>query len=328
MASPRAEPWITPWLGDVERREVRIATVGESLDADVYTRSGRPPRAALVLVHGLSAMGRRQPDLVRLARVLAAGGPLVIVPHFPGLAVFRLGGREVDEIRLALRHARAMVPAVGVAGFSFGAGPALIAAAAEGVEIAASFGGYADLRNVIVFIATGVHEFSGQRFHETPEPYNRWKLAALLAPFTSDAADRERLAAIVATRLADPSADTRSGEATLGAAGRAVLALVRATDESEVRHRLDELPEPTRAALDALSPAAAVGRLGATLLIAHGASDPSIPFTESQRLAGASGGARAVILGGFDHTGATDLVSAAAVGGRLVRVVDAILRFP
>jgi hypothetical protein len=40
------------------------------------------------------------------------------------------------------------------------------------------------------------------------------------------------------------------------------------------------------------------------LLIVHGVDDPSIPFTESLRLAAEAGGrARVAILGAFHHTG-------------------------
>jgi hypothetical protein len=320
LASPGAEPWIAPWLGNVARHEVTI----DGIETDVYVRSNASPRAALVFVHGLSVTGRRHPDLMRLARLLAAAGPAVIVPHFEGLAAFRLSGREVADVGRALRHARTVAPTVGIAGFSFGAGPALVAAADADVELAASFGGYADLRNIIVFIATGAHEYAGGQYQHAPEPYNRWKLAALLVPFLDD--DREMLTAITTARLANPATDTRAQERALGPEGHAVLALVRASTESDVRRRLAELPPRAQTALDALSPVAAVARLRARLVIAHGTDDPSIPFTESLRLAAASGRTQAVILGGFHHTGAAHVPRAAIDAWRLVVLVDNVIR--
>ena len=135
---------------------------GQPLVADLY-RPARP-RRALVLVHGLSSAGRRHPELMRLAGLLAAHGQLVMVPHFPSLAAFRLDGREVEQVRAALRHMAGTALPLGVGGFSFGAGPAVIAASAmPEVALAASFGGYADLRNVIVFVTTGAHGFQGVR---------------------------------------------------------------------------------------------------------------------------------------------------------------------
>ena len=80
---------------------------------------------------------------------------------------------------------------VGIAGFSFGAGPALLAAAeVPGLRVAGTFGGYADLRRVIAYITTGVHSFGGRRYAQRPEEYNRWKLLALLTGFLENERDR------------------------------------------------------------------------------------------------------------------------------------------
>src|SRR5439155_742360 len=159
--------------------------------ADLYRP--RNPRAAVRLVHGLSPAGKRHPQLVRLARVFTRQGFMVMVPHFDGLATFRLSGQEIDEIKAALAELRRRSAAVAVAGFSFGAGPALVAAAeTDGLAWVGSFGGYADLRNVIVYLTSGVHMFQHHRYAGRVEEYNRWKLAALLTPFVQDEPDRER----------------------------------------------------------------------------------------------------------------------------------------
>src|SRR2546425_3618331 len=160
LAAPGAEPWLAPLASEWTREEIRLSVDGRSLDADLY----RPtkPRGAL-LVHGLSLAGRRHPDLERLARLLARQGQLVLVPHFEGLAAFRLSGREVAEIRAAIEHLRRTSQSVGIAGFSFGAGPALLAAAdTPGLGVVGSFGGDADLRNVITFVTTRVHTGQGR----------------------------------------------------------------------------------------------------------------------------------------------------------------------
>ena len=168
LAFPAAEIWLPG--ADVVREEVRIPFAGRTLAADLY-RSTRP-RGAIVLVHGLSAAGRRQPDLARLARLLARHGPLALVPQFDTLAAFKLDGTEVAAIVAALDHAAGLAQPVAIAGFSFGAGPTLLASAERpDIRLAGSFGGYADLRAVIAFITTGAGA----------EPYNRWKLLQLLA---------------------------------------------------------------------------------------------------------------------------------------------------
>ena len=86
--------------------------------------------------------------------------------------------------------------------------------------------------------------------------------------------------------------------------------------EDAVPALLAALPTEARAAIEQLSPLAAVPRLSGRLLIAHGAGDVSIPFTQSLRLAEASAGrAHAVIFETFEHTTAQALWS--SLGGRL-----------
>ncbi|OLC16181.1 MAG: hypothetical protein AUH29_05575 [Candidatus Rokubacteria bacterium 13_1_40CM_69_27] len=329
LAAPGAEPWLAPLASEWTREEIRLSVDGRSLDADLY----RPtkPRGALLLVHGLSLAGRRHPDLERLARLLARQGQLVLVPHFEGLAAFRLSGREVAEIRAAIEHLRRTSQSVGIAGFSFGAGPALLAAAdTPGLGVVGSFGGYADLRNVITFVTTGVHTWQGRRYVERQEEYNRWKLLALLGGFVDDARDRRQLEELVTRKLANPLADTRALESTLGAEGRAVLTLVVNRREEAVPALLAALPADARDALARLSPLTVLPGFRARLLIAHGIGDDSIPFTESRRLAAAvPTPARLVLFHTFHHTGPRpawrSLTERAQDGWHLLGLADELL---
>jgi hypothetical protein len=329
LALRGAEPWLGHLLDEPAVEETSIAAGEASLLADLYRPAS--PRGALLLVHGLSPAGRRHPELARLARLLARHGRLVLVPHFEGLARFRLSGREVDEVRAALRALAQRSPSVGIAGFSFGAGPALLAAAeVPGLALAASFGGYADLRNVVRYLTTGVADLEGHRHEHPPEEYNRWKLLALLVGFVQDERDRAALEVIATRRLAYPGDDTSALEADAGPEGRAILALVRNRREDAVSGLLAALPAGARTAMDRLSPLPAIPRLSGRLLIAHGLGDASIPFTESERLAAASGGrATAVLLETLEHTGTEvprpSVSSRARDGLRLLGLADGLL---
>jgi dienelactone hydrolase len=317
LAAPGVDAWVPRLAPEPTREEVRIG-LGDrgALVADLY----RPPaaRGALLLVHGLSPAGRRHPELVRLSRLLAREGPLVLVPEFEGLAAIRLNGHEVEEVRAALAYLAARADRVGVIGFSFGAGPALLGAAdAERLTLAASFGGYADLRHVIAFVTTGVHAFDGRRWAQSPQEYNRWKLLSLLVAFVDDARDRAALAAIARARLADPGAPPAALEADLGVEGRAVLALIGNRRPEAVEPLLARLSPATRQALDRLSPLAAARRLGRRLVIAHGAGDDSIPFSEAFRLAAAAGRpAHVALLRTFHHTGPATFWTSVRDGAR------------
>ena len=330
LALPATEPWLALALPDPVREEIVLAAGGRQIPADLYRAA--KPRAALLLVHGLSRAGRRHPELARLARLLARHGALVLVPELEGLAAFRLGGREVEDIRVAIRYLVGLGHPVGVAGLSFGAGPALLAAADfPDLGLVASFGGYADLGNVIAYITTGVHTFGGRRHAQRQEEYNRWKLLALLTGFVEDARDRELLGAVAERKLADPATDTGGLEAQLGPEGRAALRLALNRREGAVAALLADLSPRARAAVALLSPLAAVPRLRGRLLVAHGAADDSIPFTESLRLAEAAGGrARVAILRTFHHTGPRPFWRAlgerAGDAWRLLRLADDLLR--
>ena len=328
LAVPSAETWL-PGRRESPRQEVRLAAGDHEVLADLYPAAR--PRAALLLVHGLSREGRRHPELARLARLLARHGQTVLVPQFAGLAAFRLSGREVVEIRAGLEHLTARHARVGIAGFSFGAGPALLAAAeAPGLALVASFGGYADLARVIAYLGTGVHAHGNRRYADTPEPYNRWKLLALLAGFVDDGHDRARLEGLARRKLEDPGAAMGGLEMSLGPEGQAVLALVLNGRPEQVDGLLARLSPRAREALEGLSPERVAGRLPGRVLIAHGAGDVSIPFTESLRLAEAAGPrARVVILRTFHHTGPrpfwSSLAGRVADGLRLLSLADALL---
>ena len=329
LVRPDAERWLVPVLDEVRVEEASVTVDGGLLAADLYRP--RSPRGALLLVHGLTPMGHHHPELVRLARLFAAHHWLVLVPRFEGLAAFKLGGREVTEIRAALRALAEQRTPVAVAGLSFGAGPALLAAAdMPDLAFAASFGGYADLRDVILFLTTGVHHHGDRRFVKAPEEYNRWKLLALLVGFIHEERDRRILDAVARHKLADPGVDTDEMEVGLGREGHAIRALVLNRREDTLPALLAALPAEARAAIDKLSPIAAVPRLRGRLLIAHGAGDISIPFTQSLRLAEASGSrAHVVIFETFEHTTAQALWS--SLGGRvrdgqrLLWLADALL---
>src|SRR5207302_94458 len=82
---------------------------------------------------------------------------------------------------------------------------ALLAAAAyPEIALVGSFGGYADLQNVIAYVTTGVHTFGGRRYVQPQEEYIRWKLLALLVGFVASERDRTLLGAIARRKLENP----------------------------------------------------------------------------------------------------------------------------
>lgn len=259
---------------------------------DLY-RSGGQQRGGFVLVPGLSREGKDHPVFRRMASSLARAGFLVLAPDFPDLRAFHVSEAGVKTIVEAIHLLKAHdISSIGILGFSFGAGPALIAAAdpsiREHVDLVGSFGGYWDLAGVIAFVTTGWHEENGRWRHTAQQPYNRWKLLAALAPFVEDPAERALLQDLVARKLANPDEEVSAELRRLGAEGRQLFALVDNRQRDRVADLLASLSPKISERIQALSPSAGIGRVKARLLVAHGRDDDSIPYTESVRLARAA----------------------------------------
>lgn len=295
-------PGWAPTLNEV----VRSRIVSNGGVTDRYQRDG-PVRGGLVLVPGLSREGKGHPVFRRTARSLARAGFLVLAPDFPDLRAFHLSEANVRTIVEAVRtlEAEAISP-LGILGFSFGAGPALLAAAdpaiRDRIDLVGSFGGYWDLADVILFVTTGWFEEEGRWRQAAQQPYNRWKLLAALAPYVADPEERGKLQRIAERKLAHPEEDVRAELGRLGSEGRHLFALVENRERDRVADLLASLSPQIRERIQRLSPSAAVSRVRARLLIAHGRDDDSIPYTESAKLARAvSNLGRLVIFDGFTH---------------------------
>lgn len=294
------------WVPTVQAVSREPAAPG-GVPNDRYRPAGRV-RGGLVLVPGLSRTGKDHPAFRHLAASLARKGFLVIAPDFPGLRQFHVSATDVETIVRAVQALTAEAPPpIGILGFSFGAGPTLLAAAdpriRDRVDLVGSFGGYWDLPDVIRFVTTGWYAEDDGWHRRTQQSYNRWKLLAALAPYAADPRERERLQRLVDLKLANPSEDVSVQARRLGSEGRQLLALVEARERERLDELLAALNPAIRERLSQLSPATAIARVRAWVLVAHGRDDDSIPYTESVRLARAAPNlGRLVVFDGYTHT--------------------------
>ncbi len=293
--------------------------------ADLYCDPGRPPEARLLMVHGLVETGKDDGRLQALGRAFAGHRIAVMIPDLPGMKALRAAPGDVAEVTTALRtldtidscsapEAGAPDAAAprrplqtGVVGFSYSAGPVLLALGQErrGADFAVLFGGYYDLREVLLFLTTGRFRDLGTDYGGEAPPEGRWILLAANADVLAGAPDDSILRAIGLRRRKDPAADISDLTRTLGPGAKAALALMA----NEAPDRFPELLEGTapafRKALDALSPSMRLtAPLEADLFILHGRWDAIIPWTQSLRLARevrTSGTIRLALLGGFRH---------------------------
>jgi fermentation-respiration switch protein FrsA (DUF1100 family) len=193
---------------------------------------------------------------------------------------------------------------VGLVAFSLGGGPAVVAAAEPGardlVRFVVSFGGYYDLANVITYATTGWYEHRGLSGRVTPLHWQRWFFLKFNLDLLSDPLDRAILGEIAGREQGPPH--PRATDLT--PQGKAIYALVINQDPNRAPALLAQLPPEVREQIARLSPARVMKDLRATLFVAHSDPDPSIPFTESLRLAEAApdpARVHLVLLGSFRH---------------------------
>ena len=216
---------------------------------DRWSAGGGVP---LVLVHGYAPAGKDEPRVREAAALLARAGFDVAVPTIPGLTRGRLRPDDVQPVvaTLAARPQPTVIVTVSV-----GSGPALLAAAdprvRDRVRAVLSLGGYASASELLRFFLTGEYDWDGIRGRVVHDP-------GVVRAFVEANAD-----------LLD-----RSARETLADPARAAAAL-RAP------------PPPVAELLEHLSPEHAAEAIRARLILVHGVDDPTIPYTETLRLAAA-----------------------------------------
>lgn len=259
------------------------------------------PWPGLLLIHGLTAEGKRDPRVAWTADRLARAGFAVAVPDLPALRAQRLrpgDARIIGEtIARTAAHPAVRRGPLSMIAVSVGLGPAALAledpALAGRVALVLALGGYGDARELIRYFTTGAYAFGGTTGRAAVDP-------ALAGPFLARNLDllpdpRERAALLDAI-------EGRPVGVAAGPGVRAVLALLQNREPERVDALLEALPPETRALLTALSPAGHLTGTRIRLLLVHGRDDPAIPFTESLRLAAAAGRrARPAIVGLIGH---------------------------
>jgi pimeloyl-ACP methyl ester carboxylesterase len=273
---------------EVETLEYRIG--GRSQVADRY-QTAESRRGSLVLIHGFTADGRRDPRLVGFALSLARSGFQVLVPEIPGLTDMAVGSAQTEEIATALRFATHTGASTGLAAMSLAAGSAVLAAmeadTAPRVGYLLLVGGYYDIIDVLRYATTGADRGTGRTVAVSPPMREgKWLLLSSQLHHLDHPSDRAALHAIARARLHDAHAPVQQYLDVLTVPGRAVYELITNTEPDRVEPLVAKLPHSVRKELAELDLARQdLGRLQARLLLIHGANDPVIPLSHSERLA-------------------------------------------
>ena len=303
---------------DPERSTVAYTVEDREHVADIYRPGDRAPRGTLVLIHGFTEHGRRDPRLVEFATSMARTGFVVVTPDVEGPKTMAVGLDDARDIGDTLEHVTAgdelpTEPPVGVMAFSFAVGPSIIAAkdprVADHVGFLVAVGGYYDMVDAITYVTTGYDPVGGET-GEVAEPRREGKWVVLLSQLDriADERDRELLRRIAERRIEAHWADVDDEVEQLGDEGEAVYALITNTEPERVDELLAGLPGDVRHQIDGLDLAQRdLSRLQARLVLVHGTDDDVIPIGHSERLKAAVGEdqARLFPAGGLYHVDIT-----------------------
>lgn len=294
-----------------QRLPVRFRSGDRELAADLY----RPPQGAaagIVLVPGAAPAGKDDARLVALATTLARLRFAVLVPDLPGPRAYKVRAGDVREVAdafvfLLARPELSPGGRAGIAGFSYGAGPVLLAALEadirDQVRFVVGVGGYHDLREVVRFGTTGYFlTADGRLERRAPHHYAKWVYALSNAELLERPADRRAIERLAWNVLYGGATNESAAISGLAPDAAALQALLVNEDPTRVPGLIEGLPVRLRGQLRALNPAEQdLSRLRARVLLLHGRGDTIIPYAESMRLARALPHARLFLIEGLAH---------------------------
>jgi len=285
------------------RESISFMIGGEERAADLY----RPPqgaRAGIVLVPGVVARGRRDTRVVAVANTLARLDFTVLVPDMPGVRRYRMRSSDVHEVAdtfawLASHPALAPPGHIGIAGFSYGAGPVLLAALQSDIRDQVHFvlavGGYYSLENAVTFLTTGyspvdmaTSKAASGTGRLSPHPYSKSAFIRSNLDLLERSVDRGFFRDYAEYINGNRVDEGEPVPAYLSPDAQAFYDLLTNHRPAQVPVLLDRLPLRMRTELEGINPSAHdLSQLRADVILLHGRSDTLIPYTESIALAGA-----------------------------------------
>ncbi|HSC72035.1 MAG TPA: alpha/beta fold hydrolase [Candidatus Methylomirabilis sp.] len=290
-----------------------IATLYRPSQAGIGAGADSGAGTGIILVHGVNETGKDDERIVWLADLLARSGFTVLTPDLLGFKTLTIRTSDVEELVASIRFLAGRSGDVGpgrigLIGFSYGAGPTIIAAAdprvRDHVQFVVSFGGYYDLLNVVTFVTTGHFEFQDVRGWTVPNEYTRWIFLRYNLELIPNRRDRDILREIADAKAKNPTLETGPLAATLGPEGRAAYDLLVNRQPERVAGLVRALDPRVRDQIQFLSPSRVVQDLRARLFVVHSDPDDFMPKTESLRLAAAleaRGNVHLALLRVFNH---------------------------
>lgn len=275
----------------IDEKPFCFAGEHEQLCGRIYVPRDIAHPPGIVLLHGVHWLGIDEPRLVSFARALSASGVTVFTSPVKELADFRISSASIPTIGLASQalHRQIGRGPVGVIGFSFAGGLALLAPAdpryANDIGFVASIGAHDDMLRVARFYFTDqIQTVDGKTILMPAHEYGAGVLAYTKAEkfFPGEA---ENARAVIRAWLMQEPDKAKEAESKLTAAMRARLEMLRAHQFDDSRTDFLRIVEESRDEMAAVSPHGKLGNLHARVYLLHGTEDNVIPASEEDWLA-------------------------------------------
>lgn len=286
LASPPAEA--TPLV----ETELTLPGRDGPIRARLYRRADATRAPGLVVAHGVHYRGIDERRLVPFARELARAGRTVLTPELRDLTDYRItsqGERIISDSVSWLSARRDLVneERVGLLGFSFAGGLALVAASRPELDgklaYVTSIGGHHDLTRVLRFLVSDRIETPAGVSTMKAHDYGLVVVAYGNVEHFVEPADQATLRDALRLWLHEDraAAVARASERST-ASGERLFQLVERGRLAELSPELLRLLATRRAELAELSPAGRLGHVGAPVYLLHGSADSVIPPSEAE----------------------------------------------
>ena len=291
------------WLSrDPVRQEVRFSFgSGKEGVGDLYLPDGSDADSvdasypAVVLFFGVIPAGRDDPRILDLSNALARSGMVVLIPWSDVMTTSRRMDFEGADLLVGAfafleSHPTVDASRIGISGFCVGASYAALAAQdariRDKVAYANLFGGYYDIRDLMVSVASSTRSYGGTVEPWQPRDDTREVFTVHLIEDLPDADERDLFARV----FMDGGPANEIDPAALSQQAGVVHRLLSGVTRDEANALFDLLPVEFLENLARLSPNTLIGDLKAPVLIMHDREDTAIPSPESRRMAEALAG--------------------------------------
>ncbi len=283
---------------EVIEEELLIPTAGKPIRARLYTPQGRALSeiGGVVLAHGVHHLGIEEPRLRRFARAISSAGIAVLTPEIAELADYRIERASVATIvrSAEVLAQRVQRKQVGVMGFSFAGGLAMLAAGDAATNRAIAFvvsiGGYDDLERVLTFfVENKIAKPTGEEVMLSAHPYGPIVLVyghldLFFAPDDISVAEHA-----IRAWLYEKRDQAREYATHASPAGQERLAVLFSEHTGVLAPEIRKAIADHRELIREVSPRGHLADLHVPVFLLHGEHDAVIPATETLWLAQDSG---------------------------------------